>query len=192
MHTTDPQDEIFPVVNEQGVVIGRTTRREAHRNRDFIHPVIGIFIFDPQGRVLLQKRSATKDLDPHCWTLSVGGHIKYGDTPFDTTVREAVEEIGISVIPERLKPLGTMVTRDEVESGFWYVYRYDLSAEVSFKAHPKEVAELRLVTLAELKHMIYDPQISWSENPKKLIKEFVFNNTPWFLPPDKFPPSIVR
>ncbi|MFA4872487.1 MAG: NUDIX domain-containing protein [Patescibacteria group bacterium] len=175
MYTTDPQDEIFPVVNEQGVAVGRTTRREAHRNRELIHPVIGIFVFDTQNRVLLQKRSATKDLNPHCWTLSVGGHIKYGDTPIDTAVREIEEEIGISVNAEQLTLLGTMVTRNEVQSEYWYVYRYDLPAVAPLKAHPDEVAELKFVTLAELKRMIHDQKVIWGEDPKKVIKQFILH-----------------
>ena len=175
MYTTDPQDEIFPVVNEQGVVIGRTTRREAHRNRELIHPVIGIFVFDTRERVLLQKRSATKDLNPHCWTVSVGGHIKHGDTPIDTAVREIEEEIGISVNSERLTLLGTMVTRNEMQSEYWYVYRYELPAEAPLKAHPDEVAELKFVTLAELARMIHDQKARWGEDPKKVIKQFILN-----------------
>lgn len=174
--TTDPQDEIFPVVNERGEVIGKTTRREAHSNPAIIHPAIGIFVFSPRGEVLLQKRSATKDLGPNCWTLSVGGHIGYGTTPIETAIREASEEIGIAIEPEQLTLLGELVSKTAEETEYWYVYRCDLTREVELVPNPQEVAELRFVSLDELRRMISDPAIEWSEDPKMLIQKFILNN----------------
>ena len=171
MHTTDPQDEIFPVVNERGEVIGRTTRREAHRNPALIHPVIGIFVFNSLGEMLIQKRSATKDTDPHHWTISVGGHMQYGDTPIEAAVREAREEIGLTIWRERLHLLGEVLMRSPVESEYWYGYRYDMPEEASLKAHPDEVAEIKFVPLSELRAIIDDPAVAWSEDPRMLIKK---------------------
>ena len=176
MHTTDPQDETFPIVNERGEVIGKTTRREAHRNRNLIHPAIGIFVFNPRGEMLLQKRSATKDLGPNCWTLSVGGHMRYGTTPIDTAVREASEEIGIAIRPEQLTLLGELVSRNPEETEYWYVYRCDLTQDVKLTPDPQEVAELKFVSLDELRVMINDPAVEWSEDPKMLIQKFILNS----------------
>jgi len=173
MHTTDPQGEVFPVVNERGEVIGRTTRREAHSDPAIIHPCIGIFIFNTRGEVLLQKRSATKDLGPNCWTLSVGGHIRYEGDPRETAIREAEEEVGITIPPKQLQFMGETLTRDAVESEYWYIYRYDMQEEVPLTAHPDEVAELRFVPLDELRVMINDPTVQWSEDPKVLIQRYI-------------------
>ncbi len=173
MNTTDPQDEVFPVVNERGEVIGKTTRGEAHRDRTLIHPVIGVFVFNPQGDLLLQKRSATKDLGPNCWTLSVGGHVRFGGDPRETAVREVEEEIGLIIPPARLVLIGETLTATEEESEYWYLYRYDMPGDSPLKAHPDEVAELRFVSLDDLQHMIADPHVEWSEDPKALILKYI-------------------
>ena len=175
MHTTDPQDEIFPLVDERGEVIGKTTRREAHGNPALIHPVVGIFVFNPRGEMLIQKRSATKDMDPNCWTISVGGHMHEGDTPIEAAVREAQEEIGIAVVPERLRLLGTVLKWGTRETEFWYGYRYDLIEEATLVPHPDEVAELRFVSMDTLRHMIEDPLVPWAEDPKMLIKKYILS-----------------
>jgi len=176
MITTDPQDEVFPVVNEHGEVIGTTTRGEAHRNRALIHPAIGIFVFNPRGELLLQKRSATKDLGPNCWTISVGGHVRYGGEPKETAVREAEEEVGLTIPRDQLMLIGEILTATEIESEYWYLYRYDMPEEFPLKAHPDEVAELRFVSLKELRSMIGDPGIEWSEDPKALIMKYILKD----------------
>jgi len=173
MPTTDPQDEIFPLVNEHGEVVGRTTRRQAHSDRTIIHPSVGIFVFNPRGEMLIQKRSATKDFEPGCWTLSVGGHVQHGDTPVIAAVREAKEEVGLDILPEKLQALGEVLTRNVRETEYWYGFRYDMPTEVSLTAHPDEVAELQFVPLKELRGMIDDPAIQWSEDAKRLIKDFI-------------------
>ena len=54
---------------------------------------IGTFaiIFDEQGRVLLSHR---RDLD--LWNLP-GGHVEYGESPWDGVIRETREETGLKV-----------------------------------------------------------------------------------------------
>ena len=173
MPTTDPQDEIFPVVNERGEVIGKTTRREAHCDPMLIHPVIGIFVFNPRGEMLIQKRSATKDTDPHHWTISVGGHMRYGDTPVEAAMREAREEIGLDAKPERLRLLGETLIRGSRESEYWYGYRYDMETLPDLTPHPEEVAEIKFVSLSELGALIGNPAVAWSEDPKALILKYI-------------------
>jgi 8-oxo-dGTP pyrophosphatase MutT (NUDIX family) len=53
-------------------------------------------ILDDHDRVLLTRRS-----DNGCWAL-LGGILEPGEAPGDAVVREAFEETGIRVVPERL------------------------------------------------------------------------------------------
>src|SRR5260221_2043172 len=104
--TTDPQHELFPVVNVHDMVIGSITRKEAHRCPDIIHRVAGVFIFNPLGHVLLTKRSMTKDTFPGCWDVSMGGHVNFGDEYLPTAIRESKEELGLQLEPSDLSPSG--------------------------------------------------------------------------------------
>lgn len=93
--TTDAQDEIFDVVDENDKVVGEATRGQVHRNRDLIHRVVHIWILNSKSEILLQQRSLTKDKAPGQWDISCGGHIKKGDNPEISGERELEEELGV-------------------------------------------------------------------------------------------------
>lgn len=92
---TDPQDEIFDVVDENDKVVGEATRAEVHKNPDLIHRVVHIWIINDKDEILLQQRSLTKDKAPGQWDISCGGHIKKGDDPEISGERELEEELGV-------------------------------------------------------------------------------------------------
>jgi isopentenyl-diphosphate delta-isomerase len=97
IETTDNQQELFIVVDTDDNVLGYKTRYECHHDNTLIHRGINVVIFDDQGRVLLQKRSMTKDTNPGLWAVSVGGHVTKGDTYEQAAAREMKEELGIEV-----------------------------------------------------------------------------------------------
>ena len=65
--------EYFPIVEPNGLVIGRSSREYCHGGAKPLHPVIHIHIIDRMSRVYLQKRSMKKDIQPDWifWQLSV-------------------------------------------------------------------------------------------------------------------------
>ena len=93
---TDNQQEIFPIVDEEGTVLGRATRGECHNGSKLLHPVVHLHVFNTQGDVYLQKRPEWKDIQPGKWDTAVGGHIDYGETPEVALSREVREELGIT------------------------------------------------------------------------------------------------
>ena len=110
------KDEIFPLVNEQGEVMGQATRRECHSGSKLLHPVVHLHVRDAEGRLFLQKRSMTKDIQPGKWDTAVGGHIDFGETVNDALLREAREELGLTgFTPE---PLFSYVHESDIEREF--------------------------------------------------------------------------
>ena len=89
-------DEIFPLVDEQGNVIGKATRKECHGGTFWLHPVVHLHIFNSKGELFLQKRAMTKDTQPGKWDTAVGGHVDYGEEVEYALKREAFEELGIT------------------------------------------------------------------------------------------------
>lgn len=89
-------EEMLPVIEPSGRVLGQATRHACHDGSHLLHPVVHLHIIDREGRLFLQKRSATKDLYPGRWDTAVGGHISYGEQVTDALFREAGEELGLT------------------------------------------------------------------------------------------------
>lgn len=94
--TSDNSNELFPIIDEEGRVIGSATRGECHDGSRLLHPVVHLHIFDSQGRLYLQKRPEWKDIQPGKWDTAVGGHVDYGEDIIDALRREAAEEVGLT------------------------------------------------------------------------------------------------
>ncbi|MBD5367334.1 MAG: NUDIX domain-containing protein [Bacteroides sp.] len=91
-------EEIFPIVDLQGNVTGKATRRECHSGSMLLHPVVHLHVFDTDGNIYLQKRSLNKDIQPGKWDTAVGGHVDYGETVECALRRESREELGLEHI----------------------------------------------------------------------------------------------
>lgn len=94
MHS-DNSEELFPVVDLSGRVIGRTTRGECHGGSMLLHPVVHLHVFNSRGELYLQRRPAWKDIQPGRWDTAVGGHVAWGERIDEALRREAREELGL-------------------------------------------------------------------------------------------------
>lgn len=88
-------NELFPLVNEEGVVTGSATRAYCHSGAKPLHPVVHLHIFNEAGELYLQKRAMHKDIQPGKWDTAVGGHVDYGEDVESALFREAREELGV-------------------------------------------------------------------------------------------------
>lgn len=92
----DNNEEIFPVVDENGTTVGKATRGECHSGSKLLHPVVHLHLFDSSGRIYLQQRPLWKDIQPGKWDTAVGGHIDYGESVDTALCRETQEELGLA------------------------------------------------------------------------------------------------
>lgn len=129
---TDNQQEIFPIVDEDGTVVGHATRGECHSGSKLLHPVVHLHVFNKAGDVYLQKRPDWKDIQPGKWDTAVGGHLDYGESPDDALRREVREELGIT----EFKPvfMGKYVFDSKRERELVYVNSTVYEGEI----HPSE------------------------------------------------------
>ena len=124
----DNQLERFPLVNEDGEVIGTATRGECHSGSKLLHPVVHLHVFNSKGEVYLQRRPDWKDIQPGKWDTAVGGHIDYGETPEEALHREVREELSIT----DFKPvfIDKYVFESKRERELVYVHRTTYDGEI--------------------------------------------------------------
>ena len=117
----DNQQEIFPIVDEEGRVVGSATRGECHSGSKLLHPVVHLHVFNAKGDIYLQRRPEWKDIQPGKWDTAVGGHIDFGETPEQALQREVREELGITdFLPDFI---GKYVFESKREKELVYVHR---------------------------------------------------------------------
>lgn len=140
-------DEIFEIVDEHNQVIGTARRSECHGNPALIHRTSHVVVFHPDGRVLLQRRSAKKDIQPGKWDTAVGGHLDPGEDFEAAARREMKEELGIdSTLP--LQVLFDSRIRNTVESENTRVFSVTHGGPFDFSR--EEIDEVRFFSAAEL------------------------------------------
>lgn len=69
-----------------------------------VHVGVGLIIVNPLNRLLMIQRQGAHGAGT--WGL-VGGWVEYGETPGQAVVREAKEEVNITVEHKHLRPDGT-------------------------------------------------------------------------------------
>ena len=145
----DNSQELFPIVDEAGQVIGSATRGECHSGSKLLHPVVHLHVFDSQNRLYLQQRPLWKDIQPGKWDTAVGGHVDLGEEIADALRREVREELGIEEFtPEFLL---RYVFESERERELIHVFRTTYDGDI------RPTAELdggRFWTLEEIREAI--------------------------------------
>lgn len=145
-------DELFPLVDADGKIIGSATRKECHSGSMLLHPVVHLHVFSPDGTLLLQKRSEDKDIQPGRWDTSVGGHVDYGETIEEALRREVAEELGLTGFePVALEPY---VFQSAVERELVNPFVTIVPRDYPFKFQREEISEIKFWTPQEIETAI--------------------------------------
>lgn len=142
--------EIFDVVDDTDEVIGQERRSEVHR-LGLRHRAVHVLLFNSEGQVFLQKRSASKDTWPGTWDSSASGHLDAGETYDACAVREVREELGWKV-GNTLEPLFKIEAC--AATGQEFVWVYQGLADGPFELHPEEIETGGWFTVAEADRMV--------------------------------------
>lgn len=119
MISRDNDDELLPMVDKEGNVLGSVRRGMAHDGSKTLHPVVHLHVFNSNGDIYLQKRLGWKSIQPDKWDTATGGHIGYGEKIEEALKREVLEELGISCFD--YVSLGHYVFESFVEKELVYV-----------------------------------------------------------------------
>ncbi len=86
--------ELVEVVDELDLPLCLMSLSEVHR-QSLPHRSVLVLLYDIQGRLYLQKRSARKALYPGRLDISATGHVRGGESREAAALRELREELGV-------------------------------------------------------------------------------------------------
>ncbi len=129
--------ETVVVVDDRNREVGAVPRH-VMRSKRLPHRATFILVFDPQGRLLVQKRTDSKDLYPGYFDLAAGGVVVAGESYDESAEREAAEELGIRGIP--LERHFDFYFEDSGNRCFGRVY--SCVTEGPFRLQPEEVVSV--------------------------------------------------
>lgn len=157
-------DEIVDLLDENGKVIGTQSKKEAHKTGTW-HKAVHIYLINDKKELLLQQRTANKDIYPSVWDISVGGHVGAGEDTSVTACRELGEELGIKSLPEEFEYLTTtkevLKTGNYISSEFVDVFLIRKNVtEKDIIIQKSEVADFKFVKLEEFFKMVKDKEKS--------------------------------
>jgi isopentenyldiphosphate isomerase len=144
-------DELVEVVDDDDRVVAIVTRAVMRAQR-LQHRTVGIGVISTDGRLLVHRRSDHKDIWPGWWDIAAGGVVAAGEGYAAAARREVVEELGIDVDPDQLRPLGSGRYVDDAVAEI--CHHFAVVHDGPFRFADGEVVEARWVTAAELDEMI--------------------------------------
>lgn len=89
-------DEPLIRVDSEDNLLGFESKNVCHDGDGLLHRAFSIFLFDRQGRLLLQQRSPQKPLWPGFWANSCCSHPRRGESNTEAASRRIREELGVT------------------------------------------------------------------------------------------------
>lgn len=126
-------DELVDVIDKDGRTIGVTTRREM-RARRLLHRCTYVLVFNRRGDLFVHLRTATKDVYPSHWDVTIGGVLIAGETFTQGMQREIREELGIDAVADELFPFQYEDDRTRV-----HAMAYRLNHDGPFQLQAEEI-----------------------------------------------------
>ncbi|MGY0490469.1 isopentenyl-diphosphate Delta-isomerase [Streptomyces sp. WG-D5] len=155
---------LLELVDEDGRTIGTAEKLAAHQPPGQLHRAFSVFLFDEQGRLLLQQRALGKYHSPGVWSNTCCGHPYPGEAPFAAAARRTFEELGVS--PSLMAEAGTVrYNHPDPDSGLVeqeFNHLFVGLVQAALNPDPEEVGETAFVTAEELaaRHA-EDPFSAW-------------------------------
>src|SRR5262245_41512350 len=98
-----PSDDLVDLIDDAGHTVRVVTRRRVREER-LPHRCVYLLVMNRKGELFVHQRTATKDVYPSHWDVTVGGVLAAGESFEEGARREGSEELGVEIEPEPLFP----------------------------------------------------------------------------------------
>lgn len=160
--------ECLDIYDENGNLTGRTADRSTFLPQGEYFLCAHVILENTDGLFLIQQRSDTKATRPGQWDITAGA-VDAGETSLDGALREAKEEVGLTIPRDAMQ----FLFRDRRRSCYhdvWYVRMPFALTDCTMQE--SEVQALRLVTAEELDALVQQ-MLHRSRNYKALLSAFL-------------------
>ncbi len=96
----ETKPDVVVVVTSDDEPVGEVVRSEIAAHPGVHFRTAHLFVFDGDGRLLLQQLAAGRDRNPLRWGSSVAAYVRPGETYREAVSRRAHEELGLTVRPD--------------------------------------------------------------------------------------------
>lgn len=141
-------DELLDVVNDEDMVTGQVMRSVVHQ-QGLQHRGVHVFLFNEQGEMLIQKRSADRANSPSLLDCSVSEHVKAGESYLDAAMRGLKEEMGVEGIEVKL--LGKIQMEYGPNDNEISVIYEGKVQPGQVKFDPEEISEVKFMSLDDIR-----------------------------------------
>ena len=141
------------LVDEKDHPIGEMDKLEVHQ-KGLLHRAFSVFIFNDEGKLILQRRANEKYHSANLWSNTCCSHPNPGDNTLDAAKRRQKEEMGIETELEKKFDFIYKVHFENnlTENEYDHVYtgRYNLQPTINLN----EASDYRWVNIDDLKNEI--------------------------------------
>lgn len=153
-------EEYIDIVTKDRKPTGKSAPKSEIHSKGFYHNTVHVWLYTKLGEILLSQRSAKKVICPLLWDVSVAGHIDAGESMVGAAIREAHEEIGLTIHEKDLENIGVFECFQSYDNGivdneFHNTFISELKVDISTLTLQKdEVEAVKLVTLEGFKNLL--------------------------------------
>ena len=158
MKTTE-SIELLEIYTPKGKKTGKKESKSEIHRKGLFHATVHVWIFTKKGKILIQKRSKKKELNPGVWDVSVAGHIKFNENIKKAAKRETLEEIGININTKDLLKIGVYksinIHPTAIDREFFHTYKLKIDENnIDLDYKNNEIDDLKFISIEEMENLI--------------------------------------
>ena len=146
--------------------VGYRSKADCHDGPGVLHRAFSLFLFNDNGELLLQQRSAEKRLWPGYWSNSCCSHPRRGETLSIATLRRLHDELNTAADLEYVYQFCYQAEFNELGSENELCHVFLGKIDGAIQPNESEIADVRFVSAADM-----DDELA--TQPQRF--------TPWFI-----------
>ena len=164
------ENEELILVDQNDNDIGFLSKSACHAGEGVLHRAFSVILFNINGELLLQKRSALKKLWPMYWSNSCCSHPRSGEIIEDAVQRRLKEELGVCLPLEFIYKFSYQANYENLgsENELCSVYLGRIDKKITINT--EEIADYKYINHEDLTPEQYTPwfKMEW----ERLLADF--------------------